>query len=223
MRTLVHAASLLDRWSVDASGELAASIADRRARVLASIEATGDSIEQVGHLWRGLVAIADERRRAGDAQSTERGTVTGLHRSDGGVPKSAIAEVNVGVRGVDGDRQATRVHHGRPWQALCLWSAEAIERLAADGHPIGPGDAGENVTIRGLDWGSLRAGSILDVGTVQCQLWSPAEPCSKIGRWFSDGDVSRIHADRDSSLTRWYASVLTPGAVAVGDTVVLEP
>ena len=55
------------------------------------------------------------------------------------MPKQAVDSAEVGLGGHDGDRQRTRKHHGRPWQALCLWSSEVIADLAAEGHPIGPG------------------------------------------------------------------------------------
>ena len=222
-RTLAHAELFLDLWSVDAPGHLDERLQRRRFDDLKAIEAAADPFDRVHHLWHGLVSIADVRRAAGDGAPHQRGDVAGLHRSDGGVPKLPIESAEVGRRGVVGDVQAARVHHGRPWQALCLWSAEVIERLATDGHPITPGSAGENVTIAGLDWGALRAGTVIDLGAVRCQLSAPAVPCSKNARWFSDGDVGRIHHDRNPELTRWYASVLTPGSVAVGDDVVVSP
>jgi MOSC domain-containing protein YiiM len=128
---------------------------------------------------------------------------------------------------VEGDVQAARVHHGRPWQALCLWSAEVIDAFAADGHPIAFGSAGENVTIAGLDWAMLRAGTIIELGSgpdaVRCQLSAPATPCTKNAQWFTDRDIWRIDHDRHPDQTRWYASVLRPGTVSAGDPVVVSP
>ena len=222
-RTLLHVDLFLDFWLADTPPALMRRLDARRADVVAAVEAAPNPIEGAHHLWHGLVSIADQRRIADDAPPTSTGTVAGLHRSDGGVPKLAIDEATVGIRGVDGDRQEARMHHGRPWQALCLWSAEVIESLAANGHPIAFGSAGENVTIRGLDWGSMRAGGIVDIGSVRCQLSAPAVPCTKNAQWFSDGDFNRIHHENAPELTRWYASVLQPGSVAVGDTVTLSP
>lgn len=173
----------------------------------------------VHDFWHHLVDIAAIRRALGDATPTQSGDVARLNISDGGVPKRAIDTAVVGRRGLEGDRQAARQHHGRPWQALCLWSADVIDELAAAGHPIGPGDAGENITVRGLDWRVLRAGTILEMGEVRCQLSAPAVPCSKNNRWFSDGDSRRIHHDNNPAWTRWYASVLDGGAVTTGDPV----
>src|SRR3954447_17778510 len=41
-----------------------------------------------------------------------RGTVAGLFANDGGVGKLPIPEATIGYRGVEGDRQRTRFHHG---------------------------------------------------------------------------------------------------------------
>ena len=161
-RTLLHAADLLDGWSVDARQELIDQLDARRIDDLKAIEASGDLYDKVHHLWHGLVSIADVRRAADDAVLRQHGVVDQLNASGGGVPKTAVDAAVIGVRGVDGDTQATRLHHGRPWQALCLWSGDVIASLAADGHPIAPGNAGENITISGFDWGSLRGGTVID-------------------------------------------------------------
>ena len=43
------------------------------------------------------------------------------------MPKSAIDIAIVGWRGIEGDVQETRLHHGLPWQALSLWSADVVD------------------------------------------------------------------------------------------------
>jgi MOSC domain-containing protein YiiM len=151
------------------------------------------------------------------------GTVAQLNVSDGGVPKVPVAEVEVGYRGAADDRQATRRHHGRPWQALCLWSAEVIEDLQAEGHPISPGAAGENVTLAGIDWPSLRPGTQLRVGEVLAELSAWAEPCQKNAQWFVDGDFRRMQHQRHPGSSRVYAWVREPGRIRTGDAVVVEP
>jgi len=138
------------------------------------------------------------------------------------VPKLALDRAEVGYGGVLGDRQATRAHHGRPWQALCLWSREVIDHLRAEGHPIDAGSAGENVTVAGLDWAEVRPGARLRLGTVLCQVTAFAVPCKQNAQWFSDRDFNRIH-HRNGPISRVYAVVLEPGVVCPGDTVQLEP
>ena len=121
-----------------------------------------------------------------------------------------------------GDRQGTRVHHGRPWQALCLWSTEVIDALAAHGHPIASGRAGENITVSGLPWHDVRPGVRVQLGEVLCEVSAYALPCAQNAGWFLDGDFSQMHHER-GPVSRLYATVLKPGAVRVGDDAVLEP
>ncbi len=143
--------------------------------------------------------------------------------SHGGVPKMPVEAVDIGWRGLAGDRQAARRHHGRLWQAVCLWSAETIRMLVAEGNPVFPGAAGENVTVAGVDWGSLRPGSRLPVGGALLEITMPALPCSKNAQWFVDGDFNRMHHERQPGVSRLYALVVRPGPVMLGEEVVVEP
>jgi MOSC domain-containing protein YiiM len=97
-----------------------------------------------------------------------------------------------------------------------------IDGLAADGHPIEAGSAGENITVDGLDWATLRPGTLLRIGTVLAEVSFPATPCAKQTRWFADGDFQRIDHGRNPHLVRWYAWVREPGRVDEGDAVVVQ-
>lgn len=91
------------------------------------------------------------------------GRVHQINVSPGGVPKLPVPEAEVMLQGLAGDRQRNRRIHGGPRRALCLYSLEVIDLLRAEGHPIAPGTAGENITISGVDWSDLRPGArILD-------------------------------------------------------------
>lgn len=151
------------------------------------------------------------------------GSVAGVHVSDGGVPKRAIPSAEVGPRGLAGDRQAARRHHGRVWQALCLWSDEVIDALRAEGHPIARGRAGENITVAGVDWRVVRSGTRIRLGDVLAEITLPALPCEKNAQWFLGGDFMHMHHERHPGRNRWYAAVLESGVVRVGDPVVVEP
>ncbi|GDX15147.1 hypothetical protein LBMAG03_12460 [Actinomycetes bacterium] len=163
-------------------------------------------------MWAPLAALGAD----GAPVAAPSGVVVGLFLSDGGVPKSAVDSVEVGYRGVIGDRQASRQHHGRPWQALCLWSADVVADLATSGHPIHVGSAGENISIRGIDWSLMRPGMRLSLGTVRATLTAYAIPCHKNARWFSDGDYERMSHERGDA-SRLYARVDQPGRISVGD------
>jgi MOSC domain-containing protein YiiM len=105
---------------------------------------------------------------------------------------------------------------------LCLWSADVIDAFAADGHPIAPGSAGENITIRGLDWSQVRSGVLLRIGEVLAEASLFALPCRSNAPWFRDGDFNLMHHDR-GPVSRVYAWVREPGRIQTGDPVVLEP
>ena len=172
--------------------------------------------------WHGIRAVGDELRRAGKLPTAGSGTVIQLSTSDGGVPKLPVEVAEVGWAGVHGDRQATRQHHGRPWQALSIWSREVIAAFAADGHAIKPGAAGENITLGGLDWATVRPGVRLRIGSVRCEVSCYALPCSKNARWFAGGDFDVMHWER-GPVSRVYATVLEPGSIRTGDIAVFEP
>jgi MOSC domain-containing protein YiiM len=175
-----------------------------------------DTLHHLQDVARGFVAL-------GGGTPRQTGRVVQVSAGTGGVPKPAVDRAEVGYRGILGDRQATRRHHGRVWQALCLFSMETIERLQAEGHPIAPGAVGENLTLAGVDFTTLRPGTRLRVGDVLCELSLPALPCAKNARWFTDGDPMRLHHERDAGATRWYARVLADGVVAPGLPVEVEP
>jgi MOSC domain-containing protein YiiM len=143
--------------------------------------------------------------------------------SPGGVPKLAVTEAAVSWRGLVGDAQRERKHHGHAWQALCLWSAEVVRVLQVEGHPIDFGSAGENFTIRGLDWKRMRSGVRLEAGTALCEVTAPAAPCHHNARWFADGNPKRMDHDLNPGYSRWYAAVLRPGVARPGDVVRVLP
>lgn len=149
--------------------------------------------------------------------------VHSINVSDGGVPKLPVSEDRITELGLTGDRQRNRRYHGGPSRAVCLFSLERIEALQAEGHPIFPGSTGENVTVQGLDWGTIRSGTILKVGEAELGITSFAEPCQTIRKSFADNEIGRI-SDRDfPGWSRVYARVLKEGLIRAGDSVKVFP
>ena len=151
------------------------------------------------------------------------GRVTGLQRSNGGVPKLPVERARVGSDGMEGDRQANRKYHGGPQRALCLYSQERLDALAAAGHPVERGSLGENVTISGLIWEHVRPGARLSIGPVEAEVTGFTAPCKKIAYSFSDGDFVRISQKANPGWSRVYVRILVEGEVGVGDRVVVAP
>jgi len=172
--------------------------------------------------WRLMQSVRWQLERSGDLPSTVSGSVAGIFLSSGGVPKRPVPSADVTFAGVTGDRQATRRHHGRPWQALCLWSADVVMAFASDGHPIYAGAAGENVSLRDIPWESVRPGVRFRIGEVLCEVSTYAIPCRKNAQWFSDRRFEAIHHSK-GWVSRVYATVLEPGSITVRDIATLEP
>lgn len=155
---------------------------------------------------------------------TSAATITHINASNGGVPKLPIERAVIGTLGVESDRQANTEHHGGPERALCLFSLERIEALQAEGHPIGPGGAGENITITGLDWDAVAPGTQLRLGeSVLVEITGYTAPCYKIEANFSDGDFNRINQKTNPGWSRAYARVIEGGPLLPGDPVELLP
>ena len=178
--------------------------------------AVHDATHHLRDVGRGLAAL-------GAGAPTQHGSVAQISASSGGVPKRALLHGAIGRRGLEGDRQAERRHHGRPWQALSLWSTEVIDDLRAEGHSVHPGAAGENITVTGVDWATIRPGVRVRVGTALAEISSFAAPCSKNAQWFVDGAFRRMRHDLHPGWSRAYAWVLVPGEVAPGDPFFVEP
>lgn len=227
----------LDGEAMEAqSGDGVLSIAQHvdRAREAAAVQLSviegGRASEQgvlarqaLHHGLHHLAEIGRLRHQLGYGARLQTGTVVQLNTSGGGVPKHPVTSVSVSGSGLEGDVQHDRRHHGRPIQAVCLWSADVIDRLRDEGHPIGYGNAGENVTIAGIDWEGLRPGARVDVGPVPLLITAHAIPCAKNAQWFSDRDFNRILHTKNPGLSRLYALPLTPGTISTGDEVVVEP
>ena len=125
------------------------------------------------------------------------GRVTSVNLSGGGVPKRPVDRAVVTPSGLEGDGQRVRRHHGRPSQALSMWSTEVIQALAAEGHPVVPGGAGENLTLSGLDWSTLRPGVRLVLGCRPGRAGGGDHrrgptPCTTIAANFAGRDFRRI-------------------------------
>jgi MOSC domain-containing protein YiiM len=148
------------------------------------------------------------------------GRVHQLNCSRGGVPKLPVAEAELTPTGLVGDRQAKPFIHGGPERALSLYSLELIESLRAEGHPISPGSAGENVTVAGLDWSSLAPGARLRIGDeVVVEISAYANPCPTIRHSFKGGEFKRISQKLTPGVSRLYARVLHTGRIAIGQEV----
>ena len=137
----------------------------------------------------------------------------------GGVPKFSTDKTYIGEEKVNGDKQNDLKHHGGTNRAVCLFSDEIITLLQKEGHPIKPGSTGENLTIKGLDWGVMKEGLVLSIGHIKLEITGPTSPCKTIAKSFKNDSFIRISEKINPGYSRWYAKVLKKGVIYRNDVV----
>lgn len=174
-------------------------------QILWGVQAPASRID-FAHVEEGYVAFGAE------------GRIYQLNISRGGTPKLPITMARVTEEGLQGDRQNDERNHGGPLRAVCLFTREEIERLAAEGHPIYPGAVGENITLSGLPLAALTPGARLILGDeVEIEVTQYSAPCKTIRDAFNDGDFNRISHKTHPGESRVYARVLRGGELHAGD------
>ena len=139
--------------------------------------------------------------------------------------------------GVDGDAHAgaTVQHRSRKrWRPaepnlrqVHLLHAELLDELRAAGFPIGPGQVGENVLVRGLDLLGLGTGTRLHLGAeAVVEVTGLRNPCVQLDR-FADGlRAATLRQEADGTVARLagvMAVVRAGGPVRPGDPVRAVP
>lgn len=152
------------------------------------------------------------------------GTLVSINVSNGGVPKSPVADAKVSLLGLLNDAQNDTKGHGGPERAVCVYALERIRALQSEGHPIDVGTAGENVTVEGIDWGLVAPGARLRLGDeVVLEVSAFTTPCKTIRDSFIDGTFVRISEKLYPGWSRVYTRVLSEGEIRSGDAVELTP
>ena len=129
--------------------------------------------------------------------------------------------VAVGPLGLEGDRQVDTEHHGGVDQAVYLYSDEDADWWAGElGRDIPPGLFGENLRTSGIDLSAARIGQQLRVGdALVLEVTAPRTPCSTFARRMGEPHWVKRFTQRRAPGA--YARVVEPGAVEVGDEVVV--
>jgi MOSC domain-containing protein YiiM len=157
------------------------------------------------------------------------GSVIQINISPGGIPKRPIAEAEVTIEGIRGDRWAHAQIHGGRNQALLLITNEGIDELIAQGYPVFPGALGENLTTTGLDRREMRIGQRYRAGEVVLEITKMRGPCVTLDV-YGPSIKRAVYDDRvranDATSPRWglagfYARVLRGGFLRPKDILEL--
>lgn len=156
-----------------------------------------------------------------------QGTIVQVNISNGGMPKTPIAEGIVSELGIEGDHHNHPEFHGGPEKAILLISIEIIEELKMQGYPLYPGAMGENLTTSGIDIRALRIGDRVRAGGVELELTKIRKPCRQLrvyGETLGETIYDPAVKAGDTTSPRWamsgfYARVTAPGTVRAGDAI----
>lgn len=126
-----------------------------------------------------------------------------------------------GVLGLTGDAVADTHHHGGPFQAILLYSAEHYPDWRAEWNrpDLGPGAFGENLTVSGASEDSVCIGDLLQIGEARLAVTSPRTPCNTLSLHLSVPDVVKTVLQNHRS--GWYVRVEQEGWIEAGQGVEL--
>jgi MOSC domain-containing protein YiiM len=129
--------------------------------------------------------------------------------------------VHVGRFGVAGDGQADLENHGGVDKAVLAYSADHYDYWRPHlGLPaLSLGGFGENLSIAGLDEGTVCIGDQWQVGPVLFEVTQPRQPCWKMSRRWQIPDLAAQVIRNGKS--GWYLRVLTDGHIAAGNELTL--
>ncbi len=158
-----------------------------------------------------------------------QGTILQINTSPGGLPKRPVSEGLIAPLGLEGDLHAHPGIHGGPDKAILLIASEVVDELAAREYPVFYGALGENLTTRGFPLRDVRVGDQIRAGAALLEITKPRGPCSglhiygePLKREIYDARVKALdHASPRWGMSGFYARVLEPGRVRVGDPITL--
>ncbi|HSR16282.1 MAG TPA: MOSC domain-containing protein [Gemmatimonadales bacterium] len=124
--------------------------------------------------------------------------------------------------GLQGDRQADRRHHGGPWRALLMYSAEHYPLWRAEwGRKDLPhGAFGENLTVSGLTEQVVCLGDQFEIGEALIEVTSPRSPCHVLAKRHGIRDL--VETIRANHRHGWYLRVLRAGWIEAGQPIALR-
>ena len=131
--------------------------------------------------------------------------------------------VTITPRGIAGDEQADRVHHGGPDMAIHHYAFDhyAYWRGQLGEHPLlgQPGAFGENISTTGLAESTVFLGDRFRLGTALIEVSQGRQPCWKQGHRLGHPEMpAQIVQTRRCG---WYYRVLEPGTATAGDPLTL--
>ncbi|MBQ0926146.1 MOSC domain-containing protein [Saccharopolyspora endophytica] len=132
--------------------------------------------------------------------------------------RPADAPVLFTETGVQGDAVCDTKHHGAWYQAAYAFDGEELAHWSAElGKELVPGNAGENLTLTGVDSTSALIGERWAIGGAVLRVTGPRQPCRVFaGFWDVPGLVKKF---TQHGRTGVYLAVEQAGEISAGDEV----
>lgn len=144
-------------------------------------------------------------------QVGNREVETGIHK----LP--VVERVPVGLLGLQGDTIVDTRHHGGADQALYMYSAQDYAWWEQElGRPLAFGLFGENLTFSEFG-GCVHIGDRFCVGSVVLEATAPRIPCAVFAARMDDPKF--VKRFRNARRPGFYARVIEPGHVGIGDSI----
>lgn len=146
------------------------------------------------------------------------GSWTGRVGRTGIDKRPADTSVAFGPTGVGGDVVCDTQHHGAWYQAVYAFDLDELAHWSEWlGTSLVPGNAGENLTVRGVDSSSAVLGQRWGIGGAVLRVTGPRTPCSVFAGFWDAPRLVRSFTERGR--TGAYLAVERSGHIAVGDQV----
>tara|TARA_B100001250_G_scaffold412736_1_gene444766 strand:- start:1387 stop:1872 length:486 start_codon:yes stop_codon:yes gene_type:complete len=137
------------------------------------------------------------------------------------LPKKETDIGKVKFDGIEGDFNQFRYSKKKndPNMAIMILSTDILDQLNNEGWPVSPGDLGENLTIKNINYNSIQPGERYQVGSVKLEISIICAPCINLKNLSYVGE-SKIGTFIKTLINRrgWYAKVLKEGYIQTGDT-----
>jgi MOSC domain-containing protein YiiM len=133
----------------------------------------------------------------------------------GGV-KDRVEEASLGFDGFQGDGQGDLRHHGGRDRSVCVYIAGHYAWWkSAHGFDLREGAFCENLTVEGVDEGTVCIGDVFRAGRALVQVTLPRDPCRTLDLLTGVPDLGKLA--RDSGRCGFHMRTLEEGNVRAGD------
>ena len=154
-------------------------------------------------------------------------TVYKLHQKprtpkEAGLPKIGISSADVTRSGFKGDFNNFRFKKkdNDPNMAIMILCMDIIDDLNKEGWPVKPGDLGENITLIDLPYDTIKPKQRYQIGAATVEISFICDPCATL-QVLSYVQKANLKDFIKTLLKRrgWYAKVIEPGPIHIGDPV----